>query len=254
MKQKWLELNIGQKVIFCIQLVLIVLFILLYSTVGKQQIVHYRDTTLRCKEMDSATVYSGKLDGTRITFLVQANQVEYRYADKTVLYTVTEDPSAIPAREDFEDFRSVLYEKLSGVEVRKDEELLFRGAWMSFSDTLFLYNEDGSTASGTMHTILSPSGAVLSDPSAATILRLMYAPNVAQRANVMGLLGGIFLCVLCMISLLYADRLFRWNLRFSIRNAEDAEPSDWELFSRWVGWLIFTGMALFLFILGLTGM
>ena len=36
MKQKWLELNIGQKVIFCIQLVLIVLFILLYSTVGKQ--------------------------------------------------------------------------------------------------------------------------------------------------------------------------------------------------------------------------
>lgn len=254
MKQKWLELTIGQKVIFCIQPVLIVLFLILYLTVGNQQIVHYRDTTLRCTEMDSATIYSGRLDGTRISFLVQENQVEYRYADKTVLYTVTEDPSAIPAQEDFEDFRNALYEKLSGVEIRKNEDLLFRGAWMPFSDTLFLYNEDGSKPLSSAHIVLSPSGAVLNDPNAATILRLMYAPDVIHRANPLGLLCGIFLCVLCMISLLYADRLFRWNLRFSIRNVEDAEPSDWELFSRWIGWLVFTGMAIAIFILGLTGM
>ena len=62
---------------------------------------------------------------------------------------------------------------------------------------------------------------------------------------------GIFCCIVCVISVLFADDLFRWHLRFRIRDADDAEPSDWELFSRWVGWIMVTICALIYFIVGL---
>ena len=42
-------------------------------------------------------------------------------------------------------------------------------------------------------------------------------------------------------SILFADELFRWNMAFQIRNADQAEPSDWEIASRYIFW---TGMPL----------
>lgn len=254
MKEKWLDLTLWQKVLFCLQLVLIALFLILYLTVGNQQIWQYQGASLR-RTTDGGTVtYTGKVEGQSLSFAVTGTTVEYRRGDKNVTYTVTEDPSAIPAREDFETNSDIMYATLSGVEVHKDGELLFRGAWLPINDTLRLYHENGSSDFGTTSIILSPSGSVLNDPGAATILRLLYAPNVAWRANFTGLACGIVLCVVCMVSLLYADELFRWNLRFRIRNTEDAEPSEWELFSRQLSWVVCTGLAVVIFILGLTGM
>lgn len=253
MRQKWLELSIGQKVIFCLQIVLIVLFLILYSTVGRQQVLHYHGEALRRTEAENAVIYSGKLSGRPISYTVTDTTVEYRYGDKTLLYTATDDPSAVPP-EGAGELPEALRQQLKGVEIRKNGELLFRGGWGIFGSSLMLYNEDGSSTVGIDYVIYSTSGPVLNDPSASTILRLIHIPDVNQRANFLGLLCGIFLCVACMVSLMYADRLFRWNLRFSIRNVEDAEPSDWELFSRWIGWLLFTALAIAIFILGLTGM
>ena len=62
---------------------------------------------------------------------------------------------------------------------------------------------------------------------------------------------GAPVCAPCAWSVLYADALFRWNLRFRIQNPENAEPSDWELFSRWISWIVLTIAALVVFILGL---
>ena len=252
MKQKWLDLSIGQKVIFCLQAVLIVLFLILYSTVGQQQVLRYHGTALRRTESENAVLYAGKLNGHALSFTVTERAVEYRYDGKTLRYTVTEDPSAIPPA-GAGDLHETMREQLQGVEVRKDGELLFRGGWGRFGTSLMLYNEDGSSTVGIGYAVFS-NGSVLNDPGANAILSLIHAPNVVRRADFTGLLCGIFLCAACMISLLYADNLFRWNLRFRIRNAEDAEPSEWELFSRWIGWLLFTGLAIAIFTLGLTGM
>lgn len=252
MKQKWLDLSIGQKVIFCLQAVLIVLFLILYSTVGQQQVLRYHGVALRRTESENAVLYAGKLNGHALSFTVTDRAVEYRYDGKTLRYTVTEDSSAIPP-EGAGDLREAMREQLTGVEIHKDDELLFRGGWGRFGNSLLLYNEDGSSTIGIGYAVFS-NGSLLNDPGANAILNLIYAPNVVRRANFTGLLCGIFLCAACMVSLLYADNLFRWNLRFQIRNAEKAEPSDWELFSRWIGWLLFTGLAIAIFILGLTGM
>ena len=62
---------------------------------------------------------------------------------------------------------------------------------------------------------------------------------------------GVFICAVNAVTDLFADELFRWNLRFQIRDPEDAEPSEWVLFSRWLGSIILTALALALFIIGL---
>lgn len=254
MKQKWPELSIGQKVIFCIQIVLIVLFLILYSTVGNQKILRYQNASLRCTVDGETVTYSGRVNGDATSFSITGTTVEYRRGARAITYTVTEDPSAIPAKESMDLDSDILYQKMSGVEVRKDGEVLFRGGWVPFSSTLVLYNEDGSTTFPGSTIIYSSTGAGLEDPGASTILRILYQPSVIQRANFLGLFCGILLCIVNMVSLLYADSIFRWNLRFRIRNAEDAEPSEWELFSRWIAWFGCTVLAVVCFILGLTGM
>ena len=50
---------------------------------------------------------------------------------------------------------------------------------------------------------------------------------------------------------MYADELFHWDLSFQIRNAETAEPSDWELMERYLSWTVLTIMLLVIYIVGL---
>lgn len=51
--------------------------------------------------------------------------------------------------------------------------------------------------------------------------------------------------------MLFADELFRFQLIFSIRNVEDAEPSEWEMMGRYIAWTVIPIMALVVFIMGL---
>ncbi len=63
--------------------------------------------------------------------------------------------------------------------------------------------------------------------------------------------GAVFICILNAFSILFADELFRWCLAFRIRNADHAEPSDWEIAGRYIGWTVLPIMALALFLMGL---
>ncbi|MDE6280344.1 MAG: hypothetical protein K2M15_00885, partial [Oscillospiraceae bacterium] len=55
---------------------------------------------------------------------------------------------------------------------------------------------------------------------------------------------------ICLASLLFEDQLFRWDLAFRVRDPYRAEPAEWELFSRWGGWVIVTGVAALAYALG----
>lgn len=69
-----------------------------------------------------------------------------------------------------------------------------------------------------------------------------------------GLSIGCILCIVNVVSVLYADEMFRWKIRGRVAEPEKAVPSKTELASRWVGWILCTALSLFLFIFGLTGM
>ena len=51
--------------------------------------------------------------------------------------------------------------------------------------------------------------------------------------------------------ILFADELFRWDLAFRIQDVDRAEPSDWEITSRYISWTVLAVIAMFVFIAGL---
>ena len=89
------------------------------------------------------------------------------------------------------------------------------------------------------------------EPSAYTILDLMDAPDLTHKGTWLAWFGGVFICVLNALSILFADELFRFQLSFQIRDAEHAEPTDWEMGCRYFGWVVIAIMAFAIFIMGL---
>jgi hypothetical protein len=53
------------------------------------------------------------------------------------------------------------------------------------------------------------------------------------------------------MSILFENEIFHWQLSFQIRNAEKAEPSDYEIVTRYASWAIIPLLVLQLFIAGL---
>lgn len=71
------------------------------------------------------------------------------------------------------------------------------------------------------------------------------------RGDWLPYLLGVFLCAVTAVTILFADELFRFQLSFRILQAENAEPTDWELFGRYAGWTVLPIAALVIFALGL---
>lgn len=254
---RWKKLNRFQQALFLAQIALLVVFSVLYLIFTRQTGVSYRGALLLRSVQGENTVYSGKVDGTPITFTVSPDKtLVFQSGDSIpVTYTVTEDSSAVPKDHD-------MHEVLTGVEVRRDGEILFRGGWYTGSGFDILVDEDGNQIAPTI-TIsyggdeqqyradgqpITPS----SEPDAAWVLTLTSSPTLVHRGDGMAYLGGTFLVVINAVLILFADELFRFNLRFQIRDPERAEPSEWELFSRYVGWIVLAVSAAVVYILGLT--
>lgn len=89
------------------------------------------------------------------------------------------------------------------------------------------------------------------EPSASTILDLMGEPKLTHKGEWVSWFWGIAVCIITGISILFADELFRWNLAFQIRNADYAEPSDWEIAGRYIAWTGLPIMAMIIFVWGL---
>ncbi len=240
MKEKWINLSWPHRIVILLQAFLILLFLILYCTIGKQQIISYRGEHLRFHGEHETSVYSGKINGNLVEFSVRGNSLEYRSNNVLIdTYTLTEDPSFSPS-----DMSPGFF---TGIEIHNKDGLLFRGYYHTGHPD-FLYNEQKEPDHSF---IVITSGARDNTPNTSEIIRLLKDPDVSQR----GPLGIWFLvsllCLINAISVLFADKLFRWNLRFSIRNVEQAEPSEWELFSRWIGWTMISIVALILYIVGL---
>lgn len=251
------NLNRYQKVILLLLLAMLVVFTAAYFIVSSRVGFAYKGAILRPQDEGTSTVYSGRISGESASFTVTQNKtVTFRYGDKTYgPYTAREDPAAVPQD-------SEMAKHMTGVEIREGDAIFFRGGVLETggsSRELMLFDEDGGFAS--IDVMVSSGNGIMYDgegnvidqmaPSATTILRLMDDPELTSKGDWLAWFCGVFFSALTVILILFADELFRWNLRFMIRNVDRAEPSDWEIAERYISWTILPIAALVIYIMGL---
>ena len=233
--------------------VMTLLFTVLYVVNTGKEGFAYRETLLIPEETSGGTVYAGEIKGEDVSFTVKDKTVEFRHGEKRYgPYTAKEDPTAIPEL-------LAQSEAAKGIELRCGEEVIFRGCmWRTEEGETVLIREDGTPDFGM--SVGSDSGVTVSqdgkitdtwEPSAQTVLTLMEGPAHSRRGSWIGWAIGTFACILAAVSALFWDEIFRWNLKFVVRNAEGAEPADWMIATRYISWAVFLMLALFSFIYGL---
>lgn len=248
------KLNWYQKTLLLVMLGMVLVFSVLYFITLRREGFLYQDTIFVPAQEGGNTVYTGKLAGKAASFTVtQDKTVTFRHGDTSYgPYFIKEDPSAIPSGVEVSG-------QTAGVEVWEGEEVIFRGAATKVGDAYWLQNEDGTTNALQFFYIVSDGtqrdieGNIVDRvrPTADTILELLNEPALSHKGEFPMWLLAVALSLLNAGIILYADELFRWNLSFQIRNAQDAEPSEREIAGRYIGWTMIVIASLAVFIIGL---
>ena len=252
--EKIKSLNSYQKGILIFMTAMTLVFAVIYPRTISKVGYRYNDVILVPTQEKGKTIYTGKIQGKQAQFIVSEDKsIVFQYGDKSYgTYTMKEDPTAIPKDKE-------LAEEMTGVEICNGDKLLFRGGVWDSGDFYWLYNEDG-TLDSLGFSVMTSNGIELDEdgnvidrmePSASTIYELLNEPELTHKGEAFVWFEAVFICILNTLSILFVDELFRWNLAFQIRNVDNAEPSDWEIAGRYIGWTAMTIMALVLFIMGL---
>lgn len=249
------SLNLYQKSLLVLMLVMTVAFAVLYPMTISRVGYEYKNAVLVPAKENGNTVYAGKLKGKQASFAVtEDNTVMFQHGDKSYgPYTVKEDPTAIPKD-------SQMADQMTGVEIREGGEIFFRGGYYDMGDFYWIQSEDGTGDNMVVITYGDSNGIERDEygnivdpyePSTSDILELVNGPELTHKGVGFAWFGAVFICIINVISMLFADELFRWRLSFRVWNADHLEPSDWEIAGRYISWTAITIMALVLFIIGL---
>ena len=248
------ELNQYQKGLLLLLSTMIVVFGVIYAVASSKVGFLYKDVILLPSEVNGSTLYSGRIKGQDCCFTVTSDKIVTFQCDEKSYgpYTLAEDPSALPEGE-------FLSDRTKGIEIKEGDTVIFRGSIYQADTFLLLTNEDGTSAGFSISATMSDGttydeyGNVVDpmEPSLSDIISLIDGSELTKRGNWLAWFAGIFISIVTTVSILFADELFRWNLAFQIRNAYNAEPSEWELASRYIGWTVLTLLAFGIYIGGL---
>lgn len=214
--EKIKSLNRYQKAVLIVMIAMALVFAGIYSMTISRVGFAYRGAILVPSQENGSTVYSGRVQGRQARFTVSEDKtVVFQYGDQTYgPYTAKEDSAAAP--QDVVDFE------------------------------ITVTSANGGIARDEYGNIIDPA-----EPSAYTIQRLVNNPELTHRGDWIGWFLAVFICILNALFIFFADEIFLWNLALRIRCPHQAEPSDWEIAGRYVGWTALTVGALVLFVMGL---
>lgn len=250
------QLNRFDKVLIALLLVMAIVFAVVYGVVISREGYEYMESILLPSQSGSSTVYSGTIDGKEASFTITADkQVTFRHGNKVYgPYTAKEDPTAIP-----EDHEYAAY--MTGLEVKKGDKIIFRGGYINTTNHSgwMYYNEDGSPASTNIKVYASngvsydENGNVIDpmEPSVSQIMALMRGVKLTHKGNWVFYFVCLLFSIVTVVSVIFSDEIFRWRLRFYVRDADRVEPSDWMVAGRYVGWTILVVVYLVFYIKGL---
>ena len=116
------NLNRYQKGVLIFMTVMVLIFAVIYIKTISKVGYRYKDSILVPTQENGQTIYTGKIQGEQAQFIVAEDKsVVFQYGTKTYgTYIMKEDPTAIPEDND-------ISEQMTGVEIYKGNELLFRG-------------------------------------------------------------------------------------------------------------------------------
>ena len=260
LKARWDGMDLLRRGLLILLVTAIPLFAVVTAVQCSRTGIEYGDVFLRRTETDGVIQYAGRENGQDSVFTVGPDgRVEYRWGEETYgPYTVREDPAAAPEPSMGDSY---IPEGLTGVEVRRGDEVLFRGGWNPDPNSWFsLYDENGNELSGVIFsatlsdgTVIGPDGEVITtreqhEPTVAGLLRVALAPELVHRGSWLIYTFVTLLAAVGMGYILFYRELFYWNMSFTIQNPKSAEPSDWYVFSSLLGMTVITGAVLVLYV------
>jgi hypothetical protein len=251
------KLNIYQKAIILFLAIMLLVFCVTYFVVTGREGFRYMDTILVPATQDGVTCYSGRIKGEDTVFTVDQNQnVILRWGNRIYgPYSVKEDNTAIPQEESFAEY-------MTGIEILEGDTVFFRGGVVKMDGDegfWFVIREDGRnlsidiTATMTDGTVLDSDGNVVDpmEPTVYTLLELLSVPEITHKGNWSAWFGCLILSFITALLILYADEVWVFSMSMRILDADRAEPTELEIFSRYAAWTVLTVIILVIYVLGL---
>ena len=243
------ELERFPKILLIALLLMVVAFGAVYGSTTSRVGYLHNDEIFVPRQSEGALVYEGKVDGLDSSIVVALDTVIVNWGSKTYgPYTLREDPTAVPDG----------HPQMTGIEILDGQKVYFRGGMTDMDTDFWLVNEDGSHTDSMSYTL---SNGVEYDmngnpidhmkPVPYQIVSLLRGAELTHKGDWIGFLIGIFCAAATAVSILFADELFYLSICFRVENAETAEPSDWYIASRSIGWFLLTLMTGAAFLMGL---
>lgn len=231
------KLGVYQKVLLFLMVVTSLVFMVFYLINYSKEWYEYKDTLLLCRKEGDNTVLSGEIEGEKtVITMTEDKTIEIKYGEKVYgPYVVKRDETADSESNHY-------FGELTGIVIYCGEEIRFRGGIKEYDGSWIFSGEINE-----QDNIVDPM-----EPSVKELFLLWEGPKLIKNVLLEALFVGIFICIINAISIIYADEIFKWGLRFVIRSVDKAEPSDWEIASRYIGWTLLFICAVVMFYIGVS--
>lgn len=233
---QWVKnLNRFQKAVIVLLAVLAAAYAIAYHTVTDRGGLVYRDAILL--PLPDGSGWSGKVKGAETAFTFAGDGL-YCTVDghSTGPYILREDLTALPDSD-------IMWGGAKGIEILCGEQVLFRGGAAVLGDMVWMERADDW--SGLIKTAEDET------PNMEELYRLLTGPQIGRKGDWTAFAAALFISLLLVASILYADELFRFDLWFRIRDVHSAEPSGWEMASRYLSWGLGTVLVWVVYAVGL---
>ena len=243
------ELERFPKILLIALLLMTIAFGAVYGITASRVGYLHNDEIFVPRQSEGALVYEGKVDGLDSSIVVALDTVIVNWGSKTYgPYTLREDPTAVPDG----------HPQMTGIEILDGQKVYFRGGVTDETTDFWLIGADGEQLFTMTYTLSDGTEMDMNGnpvdhmkPTPRQIISLLRGPELTHKGQWLSYIMGVFLAIVVAVSILFADELFYLSICFRVENAETAEPSDWYIATRSLGWLFLTIMTGVIFLMGL---
>lgn len=253
-REKWASWPFYRRAMLAVTVGLMVLATVLYLTVGSRKGIEYGSSFYALTTEDGTMTYTGNTHEWREgNTIIQSNvgwETVYTVAEAPEGYTVecrmgneTYGPYQVAAVDLADLSTRVLGFYLDGgMEITNvtTGERLFRGGYIrSSSGYAFLLDENKEGEASSIGDFAPPKPKAGPDCDDLYHFTFGAEASMTRKANWLYYFCALLFAVFNTVSLLYAEDLFTFHMSFRVADPANVEPSEWELFSRHVGWAVF---------------